>query len=70
MNILHSSDSRFKFMKENSILSFNAAAKFPVDFIEFDVQVRGFFFCFFNVYYFIIVNSICWLPSNGCGMFL
>ncbi|KGN53031.1 glycerophosphodiester phosphodiesterase GDPD1, chloroplastic isoform X1 [Cucumis sativus] len=39
MNILHSSDSRFKFMKENSILSFNAAAKFPVDFIEFDVQV-------------------------------
>ena len=47
MNILHSSDSRFKFMKENSILSFNAAAKFPVDFIEFDVQVRGFFFLFF-----------------------
>lgn len=40
MNILHSSDPRFKFMKENSIPSFNAATRFPVDFIEFDVQVR------------------------------
>lgn len=39
MNILHSSDPRFKFMKENSIPSFNAATRFPVDFIEFDVQV-------------------------------
>lgn len=41
MNILQSSDSRFKFMKENSIPSFKAATRFPVDFIEFDVQVRG-----------------------------
>lgn len=40
MNILQSSDPRFKFMKENSIRSFNAAARFPIDFIEFDVQVR------------------------------
>ncbi|CAK9324856.1 unnamed protein product [Citrullus colocynthis] len=39
MNILPSSDPRFKFMKENSIPSFNAATRFPVDFIEFDVQV-------------------------------
>lgn len=39
MNALQSSDRRFKAAKENSILSFNAAAKFPVDFIEFDVQV-------------------------------
>ncbi|TYJ28431.1 hypothetical protein E1A91_A07G259200v1 [Gossypium mustelinum] len=40
MNILQSSDSRMKAIKENSILSFNSAAKFPLDFIEFDVQVR------------------------------
>ncbi|KAG4193590.1 glycerophosphodiester phosphodiesterase gde1 [Gossypium arboreum] len=39
MNILQSSDSRMKAIKENSILSFNSAAKFPLDFIEFDVQV-------------------------------
>lgn len=40
MNALQSSDRRMKAIKENSILSFNAAAKFPVDFVEFDVQVR------------------------------
>ncbi|KAM7269744.1 hypothetical protein ACFE04_025241 [Oxalis oulophora] len=39
MNMLQSPDQRMKSMKENSILSFNAAAKFPLDFIEFDVQV-------------------------------
>ncbi|KAK8673400.1 hypothetical protein V6N13_111738 [Hibiscus sabdariffa] len=39
MNILQSSDSRMKAIKENSLLSFNSAAKFPLDFIEFDVQV-------------------------------
>ncbi|XP_057492152.1 glycerophosphodiester phosphodiesterase GDPD1, chloroplastic-like [Actinidia eriantha] len=39
MNMLQSSDRRMKAMKENSVLSFNAAAKFAVDFIEFDVQV-------------------------------
>ncbi|XWS30540.1 hypothetical protein CRYUN_Cryun24cG0126600 [Craigia yunnanensis] len=39
MNVLQSSDSRMKAIKENSILSFNSAAKFPIDFIEFDVQV-------------------------------
>ncbi|KAK9272079.1 hypothetical protein L1049_002448 [Liquidambar formosana] len=39
MNILQSSDRRMKAIKENSILSFNYAGKFPVDFIEFDVQV-------------------------------
>nr|KJB70699.1 hypothetical protein B456_011G087800 [Gossypium raimondii] len=38
MNILQSSDSRMKAIKENTILSFNSAAKFPIDFIEFDVQ--------------------------------
>lgn len=40
MNMLQSSDKRMKSIKENSILSFNAAAKLPLDFIEFDVQVR------------------------------
>ncbi|GMH06873.1 hypothetical protein Nepgr_008713 [Nepenthes gracilis] len=39
MNKLQSSDRRTKAVKENTILSFNAAAKFGVDFIEFDVQV-------------------------------
>uniref|UniRef100_A0A2P2JFP6 glycerophosphodiester phosphodiesterase n=2 Tax=Rhizophora mucronata TaxID=61149 RepID=A0A2P2JFP6_RHIMU len=39
MNSLQSADRRMKAIKENSILSFNAAAKFPLDFIEFDVQV-------------------------------
>ncbi|KDP41815.1 hypothetical protein JCGZ_26833 [Jatropha curcas] len=39
MNVLTSTDLRMKAVKENSIMSFNTAAKFPVDFIEFDVQV-------------------------------
>lgn len=40
MNMLQSSVPRMKSFKENSILSFNAAAKLPIDFIEFDVQVK------------------------------
>ncbi|KAK9927539.1 hypothetical protein M0R45_024720 [Rubus argutus] len=39
MNALQSSDNRMRAIKENSILSFNTAAKFPLDFVEFDVQV-------------------------------
>ncbi|KAK9108556.1 hypothetical protein Syun_024567 [Stephania yunnanensis] len=39
MNILHSPDRRMKAVRENTIRSFNTAAKFPVDFVEFDVQV-------------------------------
>ncbi|KAF7819375.1 glycerophosphodiester phosphodiesterase GDPD1, chloroplastic-like [Senna tora] len=39
MNILQSSDRRMRAIKENSIMSFNAASAFPLDFIEFDVQV-------------------------------
>ncbi|GMI78161.1 Glycerophosphodiester phosphodiesterase 1, senescence-related gene 3 [Hibiscus trionum] len=39
MNTMQSSDSRMEAIKENTILSFNSAAKFPIDFIEFDVQV-------------------------------
>ncbi|KAK8519167.1 hypothetical protein V6N13_017592 [Hibiscus sabdariffa] len=39
MNMLQSSDPRMKSIKENSLLSFNEAAKFPIDFVEFDVQV-------------------------------
>ncbi|KAJ7945593.1 putative Glycerophosphodiester phosphodiesterase [Quillaja saponaria] len=39
MNMLQSPDPRMKSIKENSLLSFNTAAKFPIDFIEFDVQV-------------------------------
>ncbi|KAJ9549404.1 hypothetical protein OSB04_021947 [Centaurea solstitialis] len=39
MNLLQSPDPRMKFIKENSILAFNAAGKFNLHFIEFDVQV-------------------------------
>ncbi|XP_042495119.1 glycerophosphodiester phosphodiesterase GDPD1, chloroplastic-like [Macadamia integrifolia] len=39
MNMLHSPDRRMQAIKENSILSFNTAGKFAVDFVEFDVQV-------------------------------
>lgn len=39
MNALQSSDGRMKAFKENSITSFNAASAFPIDFVEFDVQV-------------------------------
>lgn len=38
MNVLQSTDGRMKEIKENSIMSFNSAAKHPIDFIEFDVQ--------------------------------
>jgi len=39
MNVLQSSDRRMTAIKENSIASFNAASAFPIDFVEFDVQV-------------------------------
>ncbi|KAJ4756097.1 Glycerophosphodiester phosphodiesterase [Rhynchospora pubera] len=39
MNALLSPDRRMKELKENSILSFNAAGRFPIDLVEFDVQV-------------------------------
>ncbi|OIW20911.1 hypothetical protein TanjilG_25083 [Lupinus angustifolius] len=41
MNALHSIHQRMRAIKENSIMSFNAAANFPIDFIEFDVQVTN-----------------------------
>ncbi|XP_027154023.1 glycerophosphodiester phosphodiesterase GDPD1, chloroplastic-like isoform X1 [Coffea eugenioides] len=41
MNLLQSSDGRMKAIKENSILSFNAASNYPIDYVEFDVQVTG-----------------------------
>lgn len=47
MNMLNSSDTRMKLVKENSLLSFNTAAAFPLDFVEFDVQV---FFAFLHIY--------------------
>lgn len=46
MNILQSSDHKMKCFKENSVLSFNHAAQFNLDFIEFDVQVI--FYILFN----------------------
>ncbi|RRT54296.1 hypothetical protein B296_00029579 [Ensete ventricosum] len=38
MNALESADLRMRAVKENSLLSFNRAALFPIDFVEFDVQ--------------------------------
>ncbi|XP_062025098.1 glycerophosphodiester phosphodiesterase GDPD2-like [Rosa rugosa] len=37
--MLQSSDIIMRGIKGNSILSFNTAAQFPIDFVEFDVQV-------------------------------
>ncbi|XP_010551943.1 PREDICTED: glycerophosphodiester phosphodiesterase GDPD1, chloroplastic [Tarenaya hassleriana] len=41
MNLLPSPDPSFPTFLENSISSFNAAAKFPIHFVEFDVQVTS-----------------------------
>jgi len=35
-------------IKENSIASFNAASAFPIDFVEFDVQMGVFAYLFFS----------------------
>jgi len=43
MNVLQSSDRRMRAIKENTIMSFNAASTFPLDFVEFDVQVTVLF---------------------------
>ena len=69
MNVLQSSDRRMRAFKENSISSFNAASCFPIDFIEFDVQVRflrhsirfllRFFNCFFVLVFLFFVVSGC-----------
>lgn len=40
VNILQSSNPRMKGIRENTITSFNEAAKLDIDFIEFDVQVK------------------------------
>ena len=39
MNALASTDRRLQEVKENSVRSFNEAARFAVDYVEFDVQV-------------------------------
>ncbi|CAI0396832.1 unnamed protein product [Linum tenue] len=39
MNNFQSLDPRMRAIKENTVMSFNAAARFPLDFVEFDVQV-------------------------------
>ncbi|KAG9446625.1 hypothetical protein H6P81_012753 [Aristolochia fimbriata] len=39
MNILYSPDRRMKAIKENTVMSFNAAGNFALDYVEFDVQV-------------------------------
>lgn len=49
---------RMRAIKENSILSFNTAANFPVDFIEFDVQVGINFSFLYFCSFFLIYNLI------------
>ncbi|WOL01745.1 hypothetical protein Cni_G10462 [Canna indica] len=39
MNALASPNPRLREVKENTLRSFNDAARFPIDFVEFDVQV-------------------------------
>lgn len=39
MNALASEDPRMQEVRENTVRSFNDAARFPVDYVEFDVQV-------------------------------
>ena len=39
MNALASPDRRLQEVKENSLRSFNEAARFPVDYVEFDAEV-------------------------------
>ncbi|GJM85098.1 hypothetical protein PR202_ga01519 [Eleusine coracana subsp. coracana] len=39
MNALASPDRRMQEVRENTVRSFNDAARFPVDYVEFDVQV-------------------------------
>jgi glycerophosphoryl diester phosphodiesterase len=40
MNALSSPDRRLQEVKENSVRSFNEAARFAIDYVEFDVQVK------------------------------
>lgn len=65
MNVLQSSDRRMRALKENSISSFNAASCFPIDYIEFDVQVRFLrhsisftFFLFLSSSFFFLVSPV------------
>ncbi|GJV84904.1 glycerophosphodiester phosphodiesterase GDPD1, chloroplastic-like protein [Tanacetum coccineum] len=39
MNLVQSDDPKMKFIKENTVLAFNAAGDIGVDFVEFDVQI-------------------------------
>lgn len=55
MNMLQSCDQRMKSIKENTILSFNAATRHPLDFIEFDVQVSLIPFLFLIIFLRIII---------------
>lgn len=49
MNLLQSNEPRMKVVKENSILAFNTAGKYNLDYIEFDVQVLFLLFKIFKV---------------------
>jgi len=39
MNALASEDPRLREVRENTVRSFNDAGRFPVDYVEFDVQM-------------------------------
>lgn len=60
MNVLQSSDRRTRGYKENSILSFNSAAKFPIDFIEFDVQVGSPIYSLSQLVFIFLKSFVFW----------
>lgn len=59
MNILQSPDRRMKAIKENTIRSFNAAANYPIDYVEFDVQVSSISLPAIVFYYFFSDGLSC-----------
>ncbi|CAN0870105.1 Glycerophosphodiester phosphodiesterase GDPD2, partial [Linum grandiflorum] len=66
MNNFQSLDPRMRAIKENTLLSFNSAARLPLDFVEFDVQVC--FFFFFLCFHVYAENPLCscfWTFWNG-----
>lgn len=70
MNILQSPDRRMKAIKENTIRSFNAAANYPVDYVEFDVQVSSISSPAIVFYYFFpTVSLVLLLRILSCYLF-
>lgn len=77
MNALQSSDRRMRAIKENTITSFNTAAKYPLDFVEFDVQVSFSFWIFhlslggggfLGIWFFLVGRNSVRLPRTALNL--